>query len=96
MLTGKQRHHLRGLAHGLKPIVQVGKGGIDEGLIAAVDTALGDHELVKIRFGEAAGLDRHEGAEEIAQRTQSEVAQVLGNTVLLYRVHPEDPQIVLP
>ncbi|HEU0037495.1 MAG TPA: ribosome assembly RNA-binding protein YhbY [Kofleriaceae bacterium] len=96
MLTGKQRHHLRALGHELKPVVLVGKGGIDDGLVAAVDQALEDHELVKIKVGEAAGLDRHEAAELIAKRTKSDVAQVLGYTVLLYRAHPEDPQITLP
>ena len=96
MLTGKQRRHLRALGHDLRPIVQVGKGGIDDGLVAAVDHALDDHELVKLKLGEAAGLDRHEAADAIARRTHSEVAQVLGNTVLLYRAHPDEPQIVLP
>lgn len=96
MLTGKQRRHLRALGHDLRPIVQVGKDGIDDGLVAAVEHALDDHELVKLKVGEAAGLDRHEAAEAIAQRTHSEVAQVLGNTVLLYRAHPDEPEIVLP
>ncbi|HSD88703.1 MAG TPA: ribosome assembly RNA-binding protein YhbY [Kofleriaceae bacterium] len=96
MLTGKQRRHLRALAHDLKPIVQVGKGGIDEGLVKAVDQALADHELIKLKVGEAAGLDRHQAADEIAAQTHSDVAQVLGNTVVLYRPNPDDPQIKLP
>jgi RNA-binding protein len=96
VLTGKQRRHLRGLGHGLRPIVQVGKGGIDDGLVAAVEQALDDHELVKIKVGEAAAIDRHEAAQAIADQTHSEVAQVLGNTVLLYRANPDDPVIVLP
>jgi RNA-binding protein len=96
VLTGKQRRHLRALGHGLDVIVQLGKGGIDDGLVAAVNQALADHELVKIRVGEAAGLDRHEAAEAIAGRTSSEVAQVLGNTVLLYRANPDEPVIELP
>jgi RNA-binding protein len=96
VLTGKQRRHLRGLGHDLSPIVQIGKAGIDDGLVAAVEQALADHELVKLKVGEAAGLDRHDAAEAIAHRTHSEVAQVLGNTVLLYRAHPEEPSIVLP
>ena len=96
MLTGKQRRHLRALAHELKPIVQVGKGGIDDGLVKAIDRALADHELVKVKIGEGAGLDRHEAADEIAAQTHSEVAQVLGNVVVLYRADPEDPQITLP
>jgi len=96
MLTGKQRHHLRGLGHKLDAIVQVGKGGLDEGLIKAVDQALADHELIKVKVGDSAELDRHEAAEEIAAQTRSEVAQVIGNVVLLYRANPEDPAITLP
>ena len=96
MLTGKQRRYLRSLGHDLKPIVQIGKGGIDDGLVAAVEQALDDHELVKIKVGEGAALDRHDAAEAIARKTHSEVAQVLGNTVLLYRADPDDPAIVLP
>jgi RNA-binding protein len=84
MLTGKQRRHLRALAHDLRPLVK------------AVDQALADHELVKVKVGEGAGLDRHEAADEIAAQTRSEVAQVLGNIVLLYRPDPEEPQIKLP
>jgi RNA-binding protein len=96
VLSGKQRRHLRALAHDLRPIVQVGKGGIDEGLVAAVDQALTDHELIKVKVGESASVDRHDAAEDIATKTRSEIAQVLGNTVILYRAHPEKPTIVLP
>jgi len=96
VLNGKQRRYLRGLGHDLKAIVQVGKGGIDDGLVAAVEQALEDHELVKLKVGEAANLDRHEAADAIARQTHSEVAQVLGNTVLLYRANPDEPTIVLP
>ena len=96
MLSGKQRRHLRSLAHDLRPIVQVGKGGIDDGLVAAVDQALLDHELIKVKVGEAAGLDRHAASEELATKTRSDIAQVLGNTVILYRAHPETPVIELP
>jgi len=95
-LTGKQRRHLRGLAHALRPVVQVGKGGIDTGLVAAVERALADHELVKVRLGEGAGLDGHEAADTLARETKSEVAQVLGNTIMLYRADPDDPKIELP
>jgi RNA-binding protein len=96
VLTGKQRRHLRSLGHELKPIVQIGKNGIDDGLVAAVEQALVDHELVKVKLGDAAGLDRHDAADTIARRTGSEVAQVLGYTLLLYRASADDPVIVLP
>jgi RNA-binding protein len=96
VLSGKQRRHLRALAHDLRPIVQVGKGGIDDGVVAAVDQALVDHELIKVKVGENAGMDRQDVADDLAAKTKSEVAQVLGNIVLLYRAHPEEPTIVLP
>jgi RNA-binding protein len=96
VLSGKQRRHLRALAHDLRPIVHVGKGGIDDGLVAAVDQALLDHELIKVKVGEAAGLDRHDASSDLATKTKSEIAQVLGNTVILYRPHPEKPVIELP
>jgi RNA-binding protein len=90
MLTGKQRRQLRAQAHKLKAIVQIGKGGIDDGLVAALDRALTDHELVKVKVGDGAGLDRHSAADELAAKTNSEVAQVLGNIVLLFRANPEE------
>jgi RNA-binding protein len=96
MLTGKQRRHLRALAHALRPVVHVGKGGVDDSLVAAVDRALADHELVKVRIGDGAEGDRHTAADELAKRTHSEIAQVLGYVVLLYRRDPEDPTIELP
>ncbi|MDX2093393.1 MAG: ribosome assembly RNA-binding protein YhbY [Kofleriaceae bacterium] len=96
MLTGKQRRYLRSLGHELKVVVQIGKGGIDDGLVAAVDRALLDHELIKIKVGENAELDRQEAADALAKKTKSEVAQVLGYTILLYRPHPDEPTIVLP
>ncbi|MEZ4360957.1 MAG: ribosome assembly RNA-binding protein YhbY [Kofleriaceae bacterium] len=96
MLTGKQRRYLRSLGHPLQVTVQLGRGGISEGVVAAAAQALADHELIKVKVAEAAGLDRHEAAEQLARETGSEIAQVLGNTVLLYRRRAEDPAIELP
>ncbi len=96
MLTGKQRRHLRALAHPLHAIVQVGKSGLDDGLVAAVDRALADHELVKVKVGEHAGVSKDALANELAEKTLSEVAQIIGNIVLLYRADPDEPVIALP
>lgn len=95
-LTGKQRRHLRALAHPLRPLIQIGKDGVSDALVAATDQALLDHELIKVKVGENAGMERHEAAEALAARTRSEVAQVLGNTVVLYKRRAEDPAIELP
>jgi RNA-binding protein len=92
-LTGKQRRSLRALGHGLAPVVQLGKGGLSGALVEAVDQALTDHELIKVKLLDTFEMDRHVAAQELAQQTKSEVAQVLGKTILLYRPDPEDPRI---
>ncbi len=95
-LTGKQRRHLRALGHALEPVVQVGKQGLTETVVAAVDEALARHELVKVRIGTECPEDRHEVAERLGPAVKGEVAQVLGRTLLVYRRHPKEPKIQLP
>ena len=96
VLSGKQRRHLRGLGHSLNPVIQMGKEGISDSFVSAVDQALDDHELIKVKLGQNALVDREDAGKILSERTSSEVAQILGNTILLYRKHPEDPQIKLP
>lgn len=95
-LTGKQRRHLRALGHALDPVVQVGKLGVTESLVAALDEALTRHELVKVRIGGECDADRFSVSEALSAATTSELAQLLGRTALLYRRHPEKPRITLP
>jgi RNA-binding protein len=96
VLGGKQRRYLRGLGHHLEPVVQVGKDGLSEGLLGALDAALQQHELIKVRLGESVTGDRHEVAAALASATSSDLVQVLGRTLLLYRARAEEPTIVLP
>ena len=95
-LSGKQRHYLRGLGHALEPVVHVGKDGVTDAVAAALSEALVTHELVKVKLGPNTPDDRHEAADDLAARSSSELVQVLGKVVLLYRPRPEEPQIVLP
>ena len=95
-LSGKQRRHLRGLGHSLEPIVQIGKLGLTDAVTAAVDTALEEHELIKVRIGTECPDDRHDVAGRLAPAVKSEVAQVLGRTLLLWRKRPKDSKIQLP
>jgi RNA-binding protein len=95
-LTGKQRRALRALGHHLDPVVALGKEGVTDALIAAVEQALNDHELIKLKVGESSPLDRHEAAEALSEATGAEVAQVLGRTILLFRRNPEDPKVEVP
>ena len=90
-LTGKQRRQLRALGHHLDAVVLVGQSGVTEGVIAAVAQALHDHELIKVKINEGPE-DRHEAAEKLAAGTGSEVAQLLGRTVLLFKKREEDSE----
>ena len=83
-ITGADRSHLRGLAHSLKPVVRVGGAGLTAPVVAAVDTALDDRELIKVKIG----ADRDERkliAEDIACRTGAELAGLVGQVAILYR-----------
>ena len=95
-LTGKQRRHLRALGHHLTPVVQIGHEGVSEALVQQTDGQLEAHELIKIKIGENAPEDRHASAEALAEKTRSQVAQVLGRTALLYRPRQKNPAIELP
>jgi RNA-binding protein len=95
-LTEKQRRHLRGLGHALKPVILVGQGGASEAVMAETVRALNDHELIKVRVS---GMDRDardEALAMLAERTQSVLVVRIGHTALLYRRHPEKPRILLP
>ncbi|MGZ3429876.1 MAG: ribosome assembly RNA-binding protein YhbY [Polyangia bacterium] len=96
MLNGKQRRFLRAIGHHKDPVVQVGKDGLTEGLVSALDVALDTHELVKVRLGESAGADRRSMGAAIAEAAGGDLVQVLGRTVLVYRRRAKDPEIVLP
>lgn len=90
-LTGKQRRQLRALGHHLDAVVLVGQSGVTEGVIAAVAQALHDHELIKVKINEGPE-DRHEAAQKLAEGTGSELAQLLGRTVLLFKKREEDSE----
>lgn len=77
-------------------MVHVGKEGLSAALVAAVGSALGTHELIKVRLSENAEGSRHELSTSLAESTSSELVEALGRTVLLYRRHPTKPKIVLP
>ncbi|TNF36165.1 MAG: ribosome assembly RNA-binding protein YhbY [Deltaproteobacteria bacterium] len=95
-LTGKQKRHLRALAHHLKPVVLVGAAGVSEALVGHVTDALEDHELIKMKCGENAPLSIKEAAAEVSQATGCAVAGTIGRTAILYKRRAEDPEIELP
>ncbi len=95
-LSEKQRKHLRGLAHPLKPLIRLGNDGLTEGVTKETDRALHDHELVKVKAlgGERATRDVIFG--DLALKTRSALVQRIGNVAVLYRPKPDLPKILLP
>ncbi len=96
MLTSKQRAHLRGIAATYETIFQIGKGGINDNLIQQVHDALRKRELIKLRVLDNSMLTAREAAEEIAEKTKSDVVQVIGSKFVLWKRNPQDPVIELP
>ncbi len=89
-LTSAQRKRLRGLAHDLKPLVQLGKSGLTAGVLAEIDRALDDHELIKVRF--LAGKEAKEAlVGEIVARLGCGEAGRIGHVSILYR-QQRDPE----
>jgi len=95
-LNDAQRKHLRRLGHDRNPIVLVGQGGISPNLVAELDRALHDHELVKVRARVGDRKVRDQVLDELAKATGSELVQRIGHVALYYRPRPETPEILLP
>jgi RNA-binding protein len=91
-LTGKQNRFLRGLGHGLRPFVMIGKHHLNDEVVKSTHEALEAHELIKVRIQEGCLTDRKTVASELASETGSAVVQILGHTFLLYR--PSDKQVI--
>ena len=85
-MTSKERAALRAKANPLEPIIQIGKEGITDNLITQIDDTLDNRELIKIRVHlETAPLTPKEFANELAQKLEAEVIQVIGGVIVLYR-----------
>ena len=95
-LTSKQRAQLRGLANSIDTILHVGKDGIGDNLVKQADDALEARELIKGKVLENSLLSSREAAEALASATRSQVVQVIGKKIVLYKPDKENPKIVLP
>ncbi|PGS48973.1 ribosome assembly RNA-binding protein YhbY [Bacillus sp. AFS041924] len=96
MLTGKQKRFLRSKAHHLNPIFQVGKGGVNENMVKQISEALEVRELLKVSILQNCDDDRYDVADQLVEGTNSELVQVIGHTIVLYKESEENKTIVLP
>jgi RNA-binding protein len=94
-LTSKQRAQLRALAHPLEAILQIGREGVTDEVVRSAHEALQNRELIKVKVLEGAPVDVREGADELAARVEgAHVVQVIGRTFVMYRRHPEKPELL--
>ena len=94
-ITSKQRAQQRALAAGEDTIVQVGKGGVTENVIASVSAALKARELVKGKVLENSMLTAREACDALAKACGAEQVQVIGTKFVLYKRNPKEPKIEL-
>jgi len=98
-ITSTQAKYLRGIAHGLKPVVYVGQKGVTDALISSTEEAFDRHELIKIKFIDfKEKKQKTDIARVLESRTGSRLAGMIGHIAILYRQHPdqEKRKIVLP
>lgn len=96
-MTSKQRAYLKGLAMTIDPILQIGKSSMTPEFTKAVDEALEARELIKIHVLQNCADDPREMADSLAERTHSQVVQVIGKKIVLYKEgKKEKKKIELP
>ena len=96
-MTSKQRAYLKGLAMTMEPILQVGKASVTPEVTASVEEALIARELIKINVLQNCDADLKELASVLAERTRSQVVQVIGRKIVLYKEgKDEKKKIILP
>ncbi len=95
-MTSKQRAYLMSLASNLNPIFQIGKSSLTPELTEAIGEAFNNRELLKIAVLKNCFDDPREIAQIVAERTHSQVIQVIGKKIVLYKPDKDKPQIKLP
>ena len=95
MLTSKQRAQLRSMAAELETILQIGKGGITENVIAQASDALRSRELIKGRVLEASLLTAREACDALCEACRAEGVQVIGSKFVMYKRNEKEPKIEL-
>ncbi len=87
-LTGQQKRKLKARAHHLNPVVQIGQKGVSSTLLEAVEKALTDHELIKVKFVDFKD-EKKDLILQVTEATGSSLVDIIGNIAILYRENPE-------
>lgn len=88
-LTQEQKKQFKSIGHHLKPVLIVAENGLSEGVVAELERALNDHELIKVQFRITEREDRRALIDDISRVGRCELVQVIGKMALLYRRNPK-------
>jgi RNA-binding protein len=91
-LKASQKKNLRAKAHHLKPLVTVADKGLSESVVAEIERALNDHELIKVKL-RGDRETRKQWALDIAEKCSAELVQSIGQVACFYKRHPEKPVV---
>jgi len=95
-LTPSQKRYLRGVAHGLKPVVMSGNKGLTPALLREFSVALDHHELIKVKLGSDDRSERAAQISALAAGSGAELVQSIGRVACFYRRNEEQPKLALP
>jgi RNA-binding protein len=84
------------MGHNLKPVVMVGQHGLSDAVLLELESTMSRHELLKVKVRTDDREDKKSIVNKIIEYSKSQLVQVIGNVVLIYRPFEEDPVIVLP
>jgi RNA-binding protein len=95
-VTGKQKKYLRGLAHHLKPVVQVGGKGLTKAVLEQISEQLRIHELIKVKLSQEVPVSKKDAGQAATKACDADLVQILGRNLVFYRPRDEEPTIRLP
>ena len=88
-LSNKQNQYLKGLAHALKPVVQLGNNGLTEGVLAEIDGAIKHHELIKVKVPTDDKEEKVLIMDAIVRETGAVKVQAVGHVLVLFKPSDE-------
>lgn len=95
-LTANQKKFLRGIAHGLNPVIIIGSQGVTDSLMAELNKSLEHHELLKVKMAAGERGDRKAIIDYVISHSKAKLVQTVGKMFVIYRARAKNPELVLP
>jgi len=95
-ITNNQKKYLRALAHNLKPVITVGKQGLNDAVLLELKHSMQSHELLKIKVRNTNREERKDIIDKIISYADASVVQIIGSSLTIYKTFTQKPVILLP